>query len=96
MRILGVDPGLRRCGWGVIDARAGRAGFVACGVIAPDTDAPLAERLAAIHRGISEVIAMNHLLKYSGVNPAERFNDRLMSQMRQKTDVRRYLQEDNE
>jgi HPr kinase/phosphorylase len=45
---------------------------------------------------IAEVIAMNHLLKYSGVNPAERFNDRLMSQMRQKTDVRRYLQEDNE
>jgi HPr kinase/phosphorylase len=45
---------------------------------------------------IAEVIALNHLLKYSGVNPAERFNDRLMSQMRQKSDVRRYLQEDNE
>jgi HPr kinase/phosphorylase len=45
---------------------------------------------------IAEVIAMNHLLKYSGINPAERFNDRLMRQMRQQSDVRRYLQEDNE
>jgi HPr kinase/phosphorylase len=45
---------------------------------------------------IAEVIALNHLLKYSGINPSERFNDRLMSQMRQQSDVRRYLQEDNE
>ena len=45
---------------------------------------------------IAEVIAMNHLLKYSGVDPAERFNERLMRQMRGKTDVLRYLQEDNE
>ncbi len=45
---------------------------------------------------IAEVIAMNHLLKYSGVDAAERFNDRLMRQMRQQSDVRRYLQEDNE
>lgn len=45
---------------------------------------------------IAEVIAMNHLLKYSGIEPAERFNERLMRQMRGKSDVRRYLQEDNE
>jgi HPr kinase/phosphorylase len=45
---------------------------------------------------IAEVIALNHLLKYSGVNPAERFNDRLMKQMRRQSEVRRYLQEDNE
>jgi HPr kinase/phosphorylase len=45
---------------------------------------------------IAEVIALNHLLQYSGINPAERFNDRLMKQMRQQGDVRRYLQEDNE
>ena len=45
---------------------------------------------------IAEVIAMNHLLKYSGIEPAERFNERLMRQMRGKGDVRRYLQEDNE
>jgi HPr kinase/phosphorylase len=45
---------------------------------------------------IAEVIALNHLLKYSGIDPAERFNERLMRQMRGKGDLLRYLQEDNE
>jgi HPr kinase/phosphorylase len=45
---------------------------------------------------IAEVIALNHLLKYSGIDPAERFNERLKSQMRKPTDVLRYLAEDNE
>ena len=45
---------------------------------------------------IAEVIAMHHLLKYSGVDPAARFNERLMRQMRAASEVRRYLQEDNE
>ena len=45
---------------------------------------------------IAEVIALNHLLKYSGVDPATRFNERLKKQMRGATDVRKYLQEDNE
>jgi HPr kinase/phosphorylase len=45
---------------------------------------------------IAEVIAMNHLLKYSGVDPAERFNERLMRQMRGRNDVARYLQQDDE
>jgi len=45
---------------------------------------------------IAEVIAMNHLLRYSGVNAAEAFNQRLMGRMRQAADVRLYLQEDDE
>jgi HPr kinase/phosphorylase len=45
---------------------------------------------------IAEVIAMNHLLKYSGVDPAERFNERLVRRMRGKSDVMQYLREDNE
>ena len=45
---------------------------------------------------IAEVIAMNHLLKYSGIDAAERFNDRLLRQMRAAAEVNRYLQEDNE
>jgi HPr kinase/phosphorylase len=45
---------------------------------------------------ISEVIAMNHLLRYSGFDPAERFNERLIQQMRASSEVRQYLQEDNE
>jgi len=45
---------------------------------------------------ICEVIAMNHLLKYSGIDPAERFNERLIKQMRDSSEVRQYLVEDNE
>ena len=45
---------------------------------------------------VAEVIAMNHLLAYSGVNTAEAFNQRLISRMRQATDLNRYLQEDDE
>jgi HPr kinase/phosphorylase len=45
---------------------------------------------------IAEVIAMNHLLRYSGVNPAEAFNERLIGRMREAADVRQYLVEDDE
>jgi HPr kinase/phosphorylase len=45
---------------------------------------------------IAEVIAMHHLLKYSGFDPAERFNERLMGRMQAASEVRRYLQEDDE
>ena len=45
---------------------------------------------------IAEVIAMNHLLRYSGVHAAEAFNERLKSRMRQAADVGRYLQDDDE
>jgi HPr kinase/phosphorylase len=46
---------------------------------------------------IAEVIAMNHLLRYAGVNPAESFNQRLMGHMQQKAaEVRRYLIQDDE
>ncbi|HEY7877376.1 MAG TPA: HPr(Ser) kinase/phosphatase [Gemmatimonadaceae bacterium] len=45
---------------------------------------------------VAEVVAMNHLLRYSGVNPAEAFNQRLISRMRVASDVRQYLAEDDE
>ena len=45
---------------------------------------------------VAEVVAMNHLLKYSGVDAAEAFNDRLMARMRANADLRRYLAEDDE
>lgn len=45
---------------------------------------------------ICEVIAMAHLQKYSGFDPAERFNERLIKHMRAASEVQRYLQEDNE
>lgn len=47
---------------------------------------------------IAEVIALNHLLRYSGINPAQAFNDRLIGRMRQAAagNVKEYLQEDDE
>ncbi|MDE3052901.1 MAG: HPr(Ser) kinase/phosphatase [Gemmatimonadota bacterium] len=45
---------------------------------------------------VAEVIAMNHLLKYSGFDPAERFNERLIGRMRAAADVKRYLEQDDE
>ncbi|MGR3484016.1 MAG: crossover junction endodeoxyribonuclease RuvC [Paracoccaceae bacterium] len=56
MRILGIDPGLRACGWGLVDVDGARQRFVACGTISPKGDT-LARRLAALHAGLSEVIA---------------------------------------
>jgi HPr kinase/phosphorylase len=45
---------------------------------------------------IAEVIAMHHLLKWSGIDPAERFNAALIKQMRDKAEINRYLREDHE
>ncbi len=45
---------------------------------------------------VAEVIAMNHLLRYSGEDPAHSFNERLKGHMRQKADVQRYLLDDDE
>jgi len=57
IRILGIDPGLRRTGWGVIEADGNRLIFVACGSLEPSRNLPLAERLLVIHDGLSEVLA---------------------------------------
>ena len=47
---------------------------------------------------VAEVIAMNHLLRYSGVNAAEAFNERLLGKMKAAAanNIREYLQEDHE
>lgn len=56
VRIIGIDPGLRRCGWGVIESEGNRLTYVACGTITPPVDLPLAERLVLIHSGLNELI----------------------------------------
>ena len=56
-RILGLDPGLRRTGWGVILAEGSRLAWVAHGVIAPPESGAFAERLRALFDGIERVIA---------------------------------------
>ena len=45
---------------------------------------------------VAEVIAMHHLLKWSGIDPAERFNAALIKEMRDKSEINRYLREDHE
>jgi HPr kinase/phosphorylase len=45
---------------------------------------------------ISEVVAMNHLLRYSGIDTAAAFNERLIRRMKEKSGVREYLQDDYE
>jgi crossover junction endodeoxyribonuclease RuvC len=57
IRVLGLDPGLRRTGWGVVAVEGARLRHVAHGVIAPDDKAPLSERLLAIHLGVTEIVA---------------------------------------
>ncbi|HZQ14763.1 MAG TPA: crossover junction endodeoxyribonuclease RuvC [Pseudolabrys sp.] len=56
IRILGIDPGLRRTGWGLIEAAGNRLIHIACGSVATGDKAPLSERLLAIHDGLAAVI----------------------------------------
>jgi crossover junction endodeoxyribonuclease RuvC len=56
IRIIGIDPGLRRTGWGIIDSLCSRLAFVDAGTIKPDDRLPLAERLCAIHDGLVRVL----------------------------------------
>ena len=56
IRILGIDPGLRRTGWGVIDVAGNRLAFVACGSVETDERTALTERLVVIHDGLRRVV----------------------------------------
>jgi crossover junction endodeoxyribonuclease RuvC len=56
IRILGIDPGLRNTGWGLIEAAGTRLTYVGCGSIHTDAATSLAERLALIHRSIARLI----------------------------------------
>jgi crossover junction endodeoxyribonuclease RuvC len=59
IRILGLDPGLRRTGWGVVAVDGARLSHVAHGVIAPPVDGAFAERLLFLFEAITEVIALH-------------------------------------
>lgn len=56
VRIIGIDPGLQRTGWGVIDVAGNRLGFVACGAVTSAAEDELAARLVALHDGLAAVI----------------------------------------
>jgi crossover junction endodeoxyribonuclease RuvC len=56
IRIIGIDPGLRRTGWGVVEIAGNRLGFLGCGSVATREQDGLAERLLAIHDGLARVL----------------------------------------
>lgn len=57
IRIIGLDPGLRRTGWGVIEVEGNRLGYIACGSVETDDATSLALRLVALHDGLARVLA---------------------------------------
>ena len=58
-RILGIDPGLRRMGWGVIDFDGVRLSYIAGGTIKPDTGDDLSARLAVLYHELNKVLALH-------------------------------------
>ncbi|WP_173934039.1 crossover junction endodeoxyribonuclease RuvC [Chelativorans sp. Marseille-P2723] len=57
IRIIGIDPGLRRTGWGIVDTLGNSLRFVAAGTVRSDDKAQLAARLCQIHDGLAEVLS---------------------------------------
>ena len=57
IRIIGIDPGLRRTGWGIVDADGVRLTYVASGLVTSDGEIALAYRLRQLYRGLCGVIA---------------------------------------
>ncbi len=56
MRILGIDPGSRVCGYGVVDHDGGALAYVECGVLTAPEDWPMERRLGEIARLLGEVV----------------------------------------
>jgi crossover junction endodeoxyribonuclease RuvC len=60
IRIIGIDPGLRRTGWGIIESDGVRLIYVASGMIPSTADEPLSTRLREIYQGLISVLAAHH------------------------------------
>jgi crossover junction endodeoxyribonuclease RuvC len=56
IRLLGIDPGLRRTGWGMIETVGNRLSFIASGTVTSDNKKSLAERLVELHDGLCDVV----------------------------------------
>ncbi len=56
VRILGIDPGLRTTGWGVVAAEGHAVSYVACGQVVTEEAAPLAVRLLTLQQAVNEVV----------------------------------------
>ena len=57
IRIIGIDPGLRRTGWGIIDSDGVRLAYVACGSVCSDDGEALGVRLRQLFEGLQAVLA---------------------------------------
>lgn len=57
--ILGIDPGLQRTGWGVIKCVGNSLSYVGCGVIKSNPSDDLANRIAMLHNGLSEIMNLH-------------------------------------
>ena len=56
IRIIGIDPGLRNTGWGIVDSTGNSLKFIASGTVKSDSKMDLASRLCQIHDGLEEII----------------------------------------
>ncbi len=57
LRVLGIDPGTRHMGWGVLDQEGTRVSHVAHGVVSPAEGAPLADRLVHLDDALARIVA---------------------------------------
>jgi len=57
LTILGLDPGLRHTGWGIVAQDGNRLSFIAAGRISPDSVLPMASRLCVLAEGLADVLA---------------------------------------
>lgn len=62
IRIIGIDPGLRRTGWGIVESLGNSLRFIASGTVKSEDKAALATRLCQLHDGLAEILhsAMPH------------------------------------
>lgn len=56
IRIIGIDPGLRRTGWGIVESLGNSLRFVGSGTVRSDDKAALATRLCQLHDGLAEIL----------------------------------------
>ncbi|ESY02004.1 MULTISPECIES: crossover junction endodeoxyribonuclease RuvC [unclassified Mesorhizobium] len=62
IRIIGIDPGLRRTGWGIVESLGNSLRFISSGTVRSDDKAALARRLCQLHDGLADIVhsAMPH------------------------------------
>jgi crossover junction endodeoxyribonuclease RuvC len=60
IRILGIDPGLRRTGWGIVEISGNALSFLGCGSVTTSERDSLAARLLVIHDGLTRILDEFH------------------------------------